>query len=85
MVNRFRPYTEEFGNRCGYLGAGSVQERLDYRGYDLELGRTSSTWRVGIYPRHPELPILRRAEVYSENQDDAVIEAKFRIDVALRL
>jgi hypothetical protein len=38
---------------------------------------------VGIYPKHAELPILRRGEVYSHNPDDAIAEAKRRVDAAL--
>jgi hypothetical protein len=56
---------------------------LCYRGYDLDVAREVSIWQVGIYPRHADLPILRRCEVYSQNPDDAVGEAKRRVDAAL--
>jgi hypothetical protein len=31
--------------------ATALQCKLVYRGYDLEVTRASSGWRVGIYPR----------------------------------
>jgi hypothetical protein len=65
--------------------ARSLQYKLGYRGYDLEVARDVSVWRVRIYTRHPELPILGRCEVYSQNQDEAVVEAKRRVDAALLL
>jgi len=37
-------------------------------------------WRVGIYPRTADLPILRRCEVYASDQDEAVAVAKARVD-----
>lgn len=56
---------------------------LVYRGYDLEVTRTSSDWRVGVHPKTAELPILGVSEVCASDQDQAVIEAKARIDGAL--
>ena len=64
--------------------AGSLRYTLRYRGYDLEVSRDISVWQVGIYPTQADLPILRRGEVYSQNPDDAVIEAKRRVDAVLR-
>jgi hypothetical protein len=43
--------------------------KLVYRGYDLEVTRAPSGWRVGIYPRTADLPILRRCEVFAGDQD----------------
>jgi len=31
--------------------------RFIYRGYDLEVTRAPSGWRVGVYPRTADLPI----------------------------
>ena len=31
--------------------AQALQSKLVYRGYDLEVRRAPSGWRVGIYPR----------------------------------
>src|SRR6478736_804036 len=56
---------------------------LLYRGYDIEVSRAPSGWRVGVYPRTADLPILRRGEVCACDQDAAVIEAKRRVDGAL--
>jgi hypothetical protein len=66
-----------------YSDHGTLRYTLGYRGYDREVARDASLWQVGIYPRHAELPILRRCEVYSLNPDDAVNEAKRRVDAAL--
>ena len=59
--------------------------RFIYRGYDLEVTRAPSGWRVGVYPRTADLPILRRSEVYACDSDGAIVEAKGRVDGALRL
>jgi hypothetical protein len=59
--------------------------RFIYRGYDLEVTRAPSGWRVGVYPRTADLPILRRSEVYACDPDGAIVEAKGRVDGALRL
>ena len=56
---------------------------LIYRGYDLELTRASTVWWVRVYPRSADLPILRRNDFFSGDEDNAVIEAKDRIDRAL--
>jgi hypothetical protein len=59
--------------------------RLIYRGYDLDVTRAPSGWRVGVYPRTADLPILRHNEVYACDPDRAVVEAKDRVDEVLRL
>ena len=56
---------------------------LLYRGYGFEVSRSSSGWRVGVYPRTPDLPILGRGEVCAGDQDGAVIEAKRCVDALL--
>ena len=38
---------------------------LLYRGYDIEVSRAPSGWRVGVYPRTADLPILRCGEAYA--------------------
>lgn len=58
---------------------------VTYRGYDIEVNRSPYGWRVGVYPRTADLPILRRSEVYAGDPDRAVVEAKGRVDGALRL
>jgi hypothetical protein len=62
--------------------APALQCKLIYRGYDLEVTRAPSGWRVGIYPRTADLPILGRCEVYASDQDEAVVVAKGRVDGA---
>ena len=56
------------------------ESKLFYRGYDLEVRRSPSGWRVGIYPRSADLPILSRCEVAALDQDEAVLMAKYRVD-----
>ena len=56
---------------------------LLYRGYHIEVSRAPSGWRVGVYPRTADLPILRCCEAYACDQDAAVNEAKRRVDGAL--
>ena len=58
---------------------------LVYRGYDLEVTRDSCDWRVRVQPRSPDLPILAVSEVYASDQDQAVIQAKERVDGNLSL
>jgi hypothetical protein len=54
-----------------------------YRGYDLDVTRAPSGWRVGVHPKRADLPVIGRSEVYADDQDQAVVEAKGRIDGAL--
>jgi hypothetical protein len=63
----------------------SADFTVTYRGYDIEVTRAPFGWRVGVYPRTADLPILRRSEVYAGDPDRAVVEAKDRVDGALRL
>jgi hypothetical protein len=60
----------------------SLQSKVVYRGYDLEVRRASSGWRVGIYPRSADLPILGRNEIFATDPDEAVVIAKGRVDGA---
>jgi hypothetical protein len=64
---------------CGE-NSPALQCKLIYRGYDLELTRAPSGWRIGIYPRTADLPILRRCEIYARDPDEAVLVAKGRVD-----
>jgi hypothetical protein len=61
--------------------APALQCKLVYRGYDLEVTRATSGWRVGIYPRTADLPILGRCEVFASDQAEAVVVAKGRVDL----
>ena len=61
------------------------ENKLFYRGYDLEVRRAPSGWRVGIYPRSADLPILGRCEVAALDQEEAVVSAKNRVDRVISL
>ena len=50
-----------------FTGENAVQSKLLYRGYQLEVRREPAGWRVEIYPRTADLPILSRCEVISFN------------------
>jgi hypothetical protein len=65
--------------------AGKRRFTVVYRGYDLDVTRALSGWRVGVHRKRADLPILGRSEVYASDQDEAVMEAKGRIDGALSL
>jgi hypothetical protein len=56
-----------------------------YRGYDLDVTRARSGWCVGVHPKTADLPIIGRSEILADDQDQAVVEAKGRIDGALSL
>jgi hypothetical protein len=62
-----------------------LQSKLFYRGYDLEVRRAPSGWRVGIYPRTTDLPILSCCEVAALDQDEALVMAKDRVDSVIAL
>jgi hypothetical protein len=59
-----------------------LKSKLVYGGYDLEVSRAASGWRVGIYPRTADLPILGRCEIFATDPDEAVVIAKDRVDGA---
>jgi len=56
-----------------------------YRGYDFDLTRASSGWCVGVHPKTADLPIIGRSEVFADDQNQAMVEAKGRIDGVLSL
>ena len=68
-----------------FHAVSSADFTVTYRGYDIEVTRASTGWRVGVYPRTAELPILQRSEAYAGDPDRAVVEAKDRVDGVLRL
>jgi hypothetical protein len=63
----------------------AIESKLVYRGYDLELRRAPAGWRVGIYPRRADLPILSRCEIIASDQDEAVTMAKDRVNTVISL
>jgi hypothetical protein len=68
-----------------FTGENAVQSKLLYRGYQLEVRRASSGWRVGIYPRTADLPILSRCEVIARDQHEALLIARHRVDGVMSL
>jgi len=46
---------------------GKVQFTVVYRGYDLDVTRAVSGWRVGVHPKTADLPILGRSEIYAHD------------------
>ena len=62
-----------------FTGDNAVQSKLLYRGH-LEVRRAPSGWRVGIYPRTADLPILSRCEVIAVDQHEALVMVKHRVD-----
>jgi hypothetical protein len=63
-----------------FTGENAVPSKLLYRGYQLEVRREPSGWRVGIYPRTADLPILSRCEVIALDHHEALLMAKDRVD-----
>jgi hypothetical protein len=68
-----------------FPGENILEDRLIYRGYRFEVRRSSSGWRVGIYPRTADLPILSRCEVVALDQSEALVTAKHRVDGVMSL
>ena len=68
-----------------FVGEYPLQDKLVYRGYQLEVRRAPSGWRVGIYPRTADLPILSRCEVIALDQQEALVMAKHRVDGVMAL
>ena len=56
-----------------FMGEHPLQDKLVYRGYQLEVRRAPTGWRVGIYPRTADLPILSRCEVIALDQQEALV------------
>ena len=59
-------------------------DRLIYRGYALEVRPATTGWRVAVYPKRADLPILRCSEILSLERDIALAEAKGCIDGLLK-
>jgi hypothetical protein len=66
-----------------FTGENAVQSNLLYRGYQLEVRRAPSGWRVGIYPRTADLPILSRCDAL--DHQEALLMAKDRVDGVMSL
>jgi hypothetical protein len=72
-----------FGKPYSHRPPLSWHYTLAYRGYELDVARQVSFWRVGIHPRHADLPLLRYCQVRSHNEDEAVLAAKQQVDALL--
>jgi hypothetical protein len=68
-----------------FTGENAGQSKLLYRGYQLEVRRAPSGWRVEIYPRTADLPILSRCEVIALDHQEALLMAKDRVDGVMSL
>ena len=68
-----------------FTGENAAQSKLLYRGYQLEVRRVPPGWRVGIYPRTADLPILSRSEVIALDHHEALLMAKDRVDGVMSL
>jgi len=68
-----------------FMGEHPLQDKLVYRGYQLEVRWAPTGWRVGIYPRTGDLPILSRCEVIALDQQEALVMAKHRVLGAMAL
>jgi hypothetical protein len=68
-----------------FTGENAGQSKLLYREYQLEVRRAPSGWRVGIYPRTADLPILSRCEVIALDHQEALLMAKDRVDGVMSL
>jgi hypothetical protein len=62
----------------------SPTARLIYRGYALEVRPATVGWRVAVYPKRVDLPILQYNEIFSREQHQALADARDRIDGALK-
>jgi hypothetical protein len=58
--------------------------RLIYRGYAIEVKPATAGWRVAVYPKRADLPILRYSEILSRERERALEEARGCIDGALK-
>jgi hypothetical protein len=68
-----------------FMGENAFRSKLLYRGYQLEVRRAPAGWRVGIYPRTADLPILSRCEVIALDHHEALLKAKDRVDGVMSL
>jgi hypothetical protein len=65
-----------------YAAECTLQSKVVYRGYNIEVRRAPPGWRVGIYPQNADLPILSHCEIFAPDPDEAVAMAKGRVDRA---
>ena len=63
-----------------------MAERIDYRGYRLEVGPVGKGWRAAIYAPSSTSPLSESpATLEKSSKDEIVAEAKKIIDARLRV
>lgn len=74
-----------FESRCASVSAAErANDRLHYRGYQLETSKSAQGWRVSVHPNRAELPILRRSYLGPlVSKAEVIAEARRRIDRVL--
>jgi hypothetical protein len=61
-----------------------MSQRIDYRGYRLEVGPVGKGWRAAIYAPGSPTPLLESPSMLEKSsKDNIVIEAKSIIDARL--
>jgi len=71
-------------NEGARLDRVKMAERIDYRGYRLEVGPVGRGWRVAIYAPGSTNPLPESpAMLEKSSRDDIVTEAKRIIDALL--
>jgi hypothetical protein len=60
-------------------------EMIEYRGYELQITHNPPMWQVGIYPTKPTMlaPLPDLQIVSLGNKDDAIAEARRRVDMLI--
>jgi hypothetical protein len=61
-----------------------MAERIDYRGYRLEVGPVGKGWRVAIYPQGSASPLPESPTALEKiSKEEMITEAKEIIDARL--
>ena len=66
------------------IGCFKMSERIDYRGYRVEVGPVGRGWRAAIYAPGSAAPLLETPSMLEKSsKDNIVTEAKSIIDARL--
>jgi len=66
------------------IGGSEMSQRIDYRGYRLEVGPVGKGWRAAIYAPGSATPLLESPSMLEKSSKDNIItEAKSIIDARL--
>lgn len=80
--HRLRIRTQERKGRR--YGALEMSERIDYRGYRVEIGPVGKGWRPAIYAPGSATPLLESPSMLEKSSEDNIVtEAKSIIDARL--